>query len=125
MEQHLKSSMPNQIEWDVARVSYISIKRAGQERVNGHQLQDRIALFNWLLQVFGVPLQSFAVVPLAEVASVPSPLDLVSARTAAGAFELGCIFSPHGYPHNNMLSRPQREHDIHMMSCHESQRGQR
>jgi hypothetical protein len=90
MSYHLKQNTTVITEFEVALVSYISLRRNGSDRVNGPALAERMELVEWIAGAFGMPLGRFLVVPISDVVCLASPGFLVTIKNKFG-FELGAM----------------------------------
>ena len=57
MSYHLKQNTTVITEFEVALVSYISLRRNGSDRVSGPALAERMELVEWIAGAFGMPLR--------------------------------------------------------------------
>jgi len=90
MPAHFKSSVETLTDFEVGLVSFLSLRRDGMERVTAQQLSTRMTLVQWVLEAFGVPLQSFMVVPLCEATTLSSASQLVSMKVD-DSFQVGAM----------------------------------
>ena len=80
---HLASDVTFEDDWHTALLAWISLRRAGHERISGPLLAERVEMVKWLMQALGVPIYGYKVVPLAELSAdvaPPSAADLVTVQ---------------------------------------------
>ena len=116
MQGHMQRDAKIVAEFEIALVSFISLRKEGIERVAATKLHSRMELIEWALRCFGIPAEAFVVLPISALAGRDvNPDRLVSIRNEGG-FHIGAMVPPLLDVGTPTFKRPRLQHDIALKS---------